>query len=50
MAFWEAMSPSEQDTFETEAMIDLAMSNPDTGDLMVALCIFALAWKNGWLH
>ena len=30
-------------------LVDLAMSNPDASDLMVALWLFFLAWKNGWL-
>ncbi len=30
-------------------LVDLTMSNPDAGDLMVALWMFILAWKNRWL-
>jgi len=31
-------------------LVDLAMSNPDAGDLMLALWMLTLAWKNGWLY
>ena len=31
-------------------LVDLALANPDAGDLMLALWMFVLAWKNGWLH
>jgi hypothetical protein len=30
-------------------LVDLAMSNPHAGDLMLALWMFILAWKNDWL-
>jgi len=30
-------------------LVDLSMSNPDAGDLLLALGMFVVAWKNGWL-
>ena len=31
-------------------LVDLAMSNPDASDMIVALWMITLAWKNGWLE
>ncbi len=30
--------------------IDLAISNPDIGDLMLALWLFSITWRMGWLR
>ena len=29
--------------------IDLAMSNPDAGDLMLAMWLLSIAWRMKWL-
>ena len=30
-------------------LIDLAMSNPDAGDLMLAMWLLSMAWRMKWL-
>ncbi len=30
-------------------LIDLAMSNPDAGDLMLFIWLIVMAWRMGWL-
>lgn len=31
-------------------LIELAMSNPDAGDLLLLAAIIMLGWKNRWLR
>jgi len=31
-------------------LIDLAMSNPDAGDLMLFIWLIAMAWRMGWMR
>ena len=31
-------------------LIDLAMSNPDVGDLMLATWLLSIAWRMKWLN
>ena len=31
-------------------IVDLAMSNPDAGDLMLALWLLSIAWRSGWMR
>jgi len=31
-------------------LIDLAMSNPDAGDLMLFIWLIGMAWRMGWMR
>lgn len=31
-------------------VVDLAISNPDAGELMFALWLLSISWKLGWLR
>lgn len=31
-------------------VVDLAISNPDAGELLLTLCLLSISWKFGWLR